>query len=112
LCERDRPDNGGYTPLTLAFMYNNSVVAEFLLHSGAKMQNVHRSIKVPDWMHQLVKERENTMCYTLTLKGVLRMRFRGRIPKDIVDLLGLYFWNLRLEFKKKDSLNKHRAVDL
>jgi hypothetical protein len=110
--EKDGPTNFSNTPLAWAIGWNRPHVAEFLLHSGAKMVNVHPRVKIPPWMHQLVKKRENVMRYTLALKGVLRMRFRGRIPKDIVDLLGLYFWNLRLEFKKKDSLNKHRAVDL
>jgi uncharacterized protein len=94
--EIDRPSNYGSTPLTHAIMYKHTNVAEFLLHSGAKMSNIKpHVVKVPDWMHQLVKKRETVMCCTLVLKGVLKRR-RG-LSKDVSHLIALHFWRMRLK---------------
>jgi len=108
-CERDRPDSDGETPLTSAIKYTQPAVAEFLLHSGAKMSNVKRSIEVPEWMNQIVTKRKRAIHSTLILKGVLKKRFKvdgaeaaylnGRIPKDMINLVGLYVWFTRLDSK-------------
>ena len=107
LCERDIPNNGGYTPLAWAIVQTHLDVAEFLLHSGAKMSNVKSRHKIPDWMEQIVIKRKNVILSTFTLKAVLRKRFRiegaeaaflkGRIPKDVVNLVGFYVWATRLD---------------
>jgi hypothetical protein len=93
--EKDRPDNYGHTPLAYVIMYDNPALAEYLLQVGAKISKVKRCIKVPDWMHQLVKKRETVMCCTRVLKGVLKRR-RG-IVKDVTHLIALYFWSMRLK---------------
>jgi hypothetical protein len=75
---------------------------------------------VPDWMKLLVLKRENAIRSTLTLKVVLRKRFKipgaeaaflnGRPPKDVVNLVGLYVWATRLDPKwgeaSKDGLKR------
>jgi Ankyrin repeats (3 copies) len=96
LYERDSHDNFGDTPLADAVMCNHFNVAEYLLHSGAKMKNVRPSIVVPDWMKQIVIKHKRVMHSTLILKGILRKRFAEQIPKDIANLMGLYFWSTRL----------------
>ena len=52
-------------------------------------------------------KRKNVILSTFTLKAVLRKRFRiegaeaaflkGRIPKDVVNLVGFYVWATRLD---------------
>lgn len=73
------------------------------------MENVNSSIEIPDWMKKLVSKRKNAIRSTFTLKGALGKRFnvpgaegaflKGRIPKDIVNLVGLYVWATRLDPK-------------
>jgi ankyrin repeat protein len=109
LCERDIPNNGGYTPLAWAIVQTHLDVAEFLLHSGAKMSNVKSRHKIPDWMKRIVSKRKNVILSTFTLKALLRKRFKvpgaegaflnGRPPKDVVDLVGFYVWATRLDPK-------------
>jgi len=111
--EIDRLDINGYTPLAHAIWYNIRNVAEYLLHSGAKMANVHPRTKVPEWMNQIVTKRKRAIHSTLILKGVLKKRFKvvgaegaylnGRIPKDMINLVGLYVWSTRLDPKWEDS---------
>jgi hypothetical protein len=93
--EVDSRNNCDCTPLVYAITWNRSAVAEVLLHSGAKMSNIKSSVKVPDWMHQLVKKRENVMWCTLALKGALKRR-RG-LSKDVTHLIALYLWSMRLK---------------
>ena len=105
--ERDRPNNGGFTSLSYAIIYNRPNFAEFYLHSGAKMSNVNPTIEIPDWMNQLVSKRKSAILSTFTLKGILRKRVKipgaeasflnGRPPKDIINLIGLYVWSTRLD---------------
>jgi ankyrin repeat protein len=95
----DRPNKMGSTPLEVAIVNGASDCVEFLLHSGAKMNKQYAYL---DWVHFIIIVRRRVMYLTRLVKGVLRKRFKGRrIPKDIVDLLGLYFWNLRLDPKWK-----------
>jgi len=113
LCERDRNNKGRFTPLAYAIMYNHSNVAEYLLHSGEKMVNVHENIGVPVWMTQFVTKRKRVIHSTLILKGVLKKRFKvvgaeaaylnGRIPKDMINLVGLHVWFTRLDPKWNES---------
>jgi Ankyrin repeat len=93
--ERDRPNNDGCTPLASAIMGNHPNVAQFLLHSGAKMKNVPPHIKIRAWMHQLVTERRNVMNSTLALKGLLKRRCG--LSKDVTHLIAIYFWSMRLK---------------
>jgi len=112
LCERDRPSNYGYTPLAIAIKYNYTKIAQYLLYSGAKMKNVHSNSKVPYWMKQIVTKRKRVIHSTLILKGVLKKRFKvvgaegaylnGRIPKDMINLVGLYVWSTRLNEEWKE----------
>jgi ankyrin repeat protein len=84
----------GFTPLACALVCNCPDIAEFLLHSGAKMKNVHPKIKVPDWMNEIVSKRHTVMYSTLLVKALLRRRLG--LSKDVTNLLGFYFWNLRV----------------
>jgi hypothetical protein len=109
LCEIDQPEKYGYTSLAYAILYNHPNVAQYLLHSGAKMSNVISSVTISDWMKQIVSKRKNTTLSTFTLKALLRKRFKipgpgaaflnGRICKDIVNLIGLHVWATRLDPK-------------
>ena len=85
--------------------YNRKNVAEYLLHVGVKPDVYH----YPDWMRLLVLKRKNAILSTFTLKAILRKRFtvpgeeaaflKGRPPKDIIDLIGIYVWSTRLDPK-------------
>jgi hypothetical protein len=71
-------------------------------------------------MKKIVSKRKNVIRSTLTLKAVLRKRFKipgpeaaflnGRITKDIVNLIGLHVWATRLDPKwgeaSKDGLKR------
>jgi ankyrin repeat protein len=92
--EKDRPNNDGYTPLACAILHNRSNIAQFLLHSGAKMKNVQSKVDVPDWMNKIVAKRHTAMYSTFVVKGLLKRRLG--LSKDATNLLGFYFWNLRL----------------
>jgi ankyrin repeat protein len=92
----------GRTPLACALICNCPDIAEFLLHSGAKMKNVHREI-IPDWIHEIVANLNTAMYSTLVVKALLRRRLG--LSKDVTNLLGFYFWNLRvvkkIDFQKR-----------
>jgi len=114
LCKSDRPDNYGDTPLSDAVMYSRPNVAEYLLHSGAKMiENIRPNLKIPYWMNQIMTKRKRAIHSTLILKGVLKKRFKvvgaeaaylnGRIPKDMINLVGLHVWSTRLDPKWNES---------
>jgi Ankyrin repeats (many copies) len=92
--KNDRLDNVGYTPLVFAIKYQHPNVAEYLLHSGAKMKNVRKSVQISDWMIDIITKRETVMRCTLVLKGLLKKR--AGISKDVTHLIALYFWNTRL----------------
>jgi len=103
----ERPNIYGHTPLAHAILYNHTKVAEYLLHSGANMINVRESISIlPKWMNQIVTKRKRAIRSTRILKGLLKKRFKvdgaeaaylnGRIPKDMINLVGLYVWSTRL----------------
>jgi ankyrin repeat protein len=95
LCERDRPNKYDNTPLAFAIKRNHHNVAEFLLHSGAKMKNVHPQFKIPYWLADIIAKRRSVMSSTLALKGVLKRRWG--ISKDVTNLIALYFWSERLK---------------
>ena len=89
------------TPLSNAITNHQCEIAQFLLYSGAKISNVIDPFcKIPDWMNQIVAKHKRTIHSTLTLKGVLRKRFKvdgaeasflnGGIPKDMVNLVGYH----------------------
>jgi ankyrin repeat protein len=101
--ERDRSDDDGYTPLACAIVYGQPYVAEFLFHSGAKMSNIPRVVKVPAWTTDIIAKRCNTiiakrqliMSSTLVLKGLLKRRLG--LSKDVAHLIAIYFWSMRLK---------------
>jgi len=113
LCEMDEPDRFGDSPLANAIKWIHPNLAEYLLHSGAKMENIRPNFKVPDWMKQIVTKRKRAIHSTLILKGLLKKRFKvdgaeaaylnGRIPKDMINLVGLHVWSTRLDPKWGDS---------
>ncbi len=93
--EKDRPNKRLYTPLAYAIMSNHLNVAQFLLHSGAKMKNVLPYVEVPARMIDIIAKRRIIMSFTLALKGVLKRRFG--LSKDATHLIALYFWSERLK---------------
>jgi hypothetical protein len=97
LCERDRCNKYGETPLTLAIRGNHPNIAEFLLHSGVKMKNVTSVVALPIWMTEIIAERQLIMSVILALKGVLKWRLG--IYKDVTHLIALYVWRIRLNYK-------------
>jgi ankyrin repeat protein len=90
----DGNNDNYHTPLACSIVFKRFKVAEFLLHSGAKMKNVHPHLRVPDWIKEIVAKRHTAMYSTLVVKGLLKRRLG--LSKDVTNLLGLYFWNLRL----------------
>jgi ankyrin repeat protein len=93
--ESDRLNKHLYTPLAYAIMYKHTNVAELLFHSGAKLKNVHPTVKIPDWMTGIIAKRQLIMSFTLALKGVLKRRLG--LSKDVTHLISIYFWNARLK---------------
>jgi len=103
----DLPDKIGKTPLCHAICNAHPEVAQLLLYSGAKMSNVNPNTRFPDWMKQIVTKRKRVIRSTLILKGVLKKRFKvngagsaflgGRIPKDMVNLIGYHVWSTCLD---------------
>jgi ankyrin repeat protein len=92
----DMVNRYGATPIVDAIRMDNDKVAEFLLHSGAKMIGVTEMLgsDMPSWLQQLISRRHNVMSSTLTLKGMLKRRCG--LPKDVTNLLGLCVWRTRL----------------
>ena len=82
-------------------------MGEFLLDKGAKLSNVREGVQIPDWINALITKRQNVKRRGLTWIGVLRKRFavsgggteytRGRLPRDVVGLLGEYIWRTRFD---------------
>jgi hypothetical protein len=93
--EMDRPNNDGDTPLAHSINYKRADIAEFLLHSGAKMKNVHPHVVLPAWMTDMIAKRCNIMNCALTVKGVLKRRCG--LSKDVTHLIALYFWRIGLK---------------
>ena len=105
--ELDARDKYGYTPLASAIDSNKHDAAELLLDKGAKVSNVHDGVEIPDWMNVIVAKRQNVKRGVLMFMAVLRKRFtvsgvgtehiRGRLPLDIVRLLGRCVWGTRFD---------------
>jgi ankyrin repeat protein len=87
----DACDCNGETAITRAILGEQFDSAEFLLHSGAKMEKKN----MPDWMNTMIAKRCNVMSSTLVLKGVLKRRCG--LSKDATHLIALYFWSMRLK---------------
>ena len=102
--ELDARNNEGDTPLVRAINNDKRDVAEFLFDKGAKMSNVRA---IPDWMKAIVTKRRKVKRGVLMFMAVLRKRFtvsgggtehiRGRLPLDIVSLLGRCVWGTRFD---------------
>src|SRR3990167_2043465 len=103
--ELDARNCDGSTPRNNAFKNNKPFAAELLLAKGAKMSNVRAQI--PDRMRFIVTKRQNVKRGLLVFIGVLRKRFsvsgggteytQGRLPRDVVGLLGRCVWSTRLD---------------
>src|SRR3990167_354936 len=105
--ELDARDKYGNTPLASAIDSNKHDAAELLLDKGAKMSNVCEDVEITDWMNVIVAKRQNVKRGVLMFMAVLRKRFtvcgvgtehiRGRLPLDIVRLLGRCVWGTRFD---------------
>lgn len=95
--EVDRINNTDCTPFAWSLLRGNFDVAEFLLHSGAKMSNVHchNDIFETTPINRMIRKRRHAMYSTLVVKGLLKRRLG--LSRDATNLLGFYFWNLRLK---------------
>lgn len=103
--EIDLPNINGYTPLACAIYESYYNCAEYLVDGGAKMSNVRKDIKIPNWMNDIINKRKNVKRSLLIFNGVLRKRFvvrgegtqhlGGRIPRDIVNVLSGLLWGTR-----------------
>src|SRR3990167_7510313 len=103
----DARNNHGNTPLAGAINENKPGVAEFLLDKGAKMSNVPKNIRIPNWMNIIVTKRQNVRRSLTTFTGVLRKRFavsgggteytRGRLPRDVVGVISRWAWSTRFD---------------
>lgn len=102
----------GNTPLADAIIKDRMSCAELLLDKGAKMDNVR---EIPVWLKEMAAKRSNAKKGSLAFVGVLRKRFRvfgggteligGRLPRDLVGLLGEYLWATRLDNRWKFGNN-------
>src|SRR3990167_4913183 len=101
----DARSNNRYTPLAFAIGFNKHDAAELLLDKGAKVSSVREDVQITDWMNGIVSKRHNVKRSLLAFIGVLRKRFavsgggteytRGRLPLDVVRLLGWWVWSTR-----------------
>lgn len=102
----DGMDLQEHTPLAKAIRMNQHYCVEHLLYSGAKLRNVHSSVKPTSAIQQIIQKRRRVMRSTFILKGLLGKRIRiegaeaaflkGRLPKDIVNLVIQHVWSTRL----------------
>jgi ankyrin repeat protein len=102
----DEQDKYGNTALTFAIGNNHRGSAERLLDAGAKMSNVKKSVKIPDWVESIITKRKNAIRSIGVFIGVMRKRFEiqgqhmgNRLPRDVVGLLGNYLWETRFDEK-------------
>jgi hypothetical protein len=102
----DVQDEDGVTPLAYAIECNYCGCAERLLDAGAKMSNVKKDVKIPDWMETIIIKRKNAIRSIGVFIGVMRKRLDvkgqhigSRLPRDVVGLLGSYLWETRLDEK-------------
>src|SRR3990167_235367 len=112
--ELDERTNSGYTPLAGAISWSKPHVAELLFDHGAKMSNVHKVIRIPDWMKTIVAKRQNVRRSLITFNGVLRKRFavsgcgteytRGRLPRDVVGLISRWAWTKRFDARWEEAV--------
>jgi hypothetical protein len=72
--------------------------------AGAKMSNVKKDVKIPDWMETIIIKRKNAMMSIGAFIGVMRKRFDSegphignRLPKDMVNLLATMLWSTRFD---------------
>lgn len=83
-------------------------MTEFLLQLGMRVETTFfQRYPMPDWWKRLETKRRNANRATLIVKTILRKRFKltnkpeaaflgGRIPKDVVELIGQYVWFTRV----------------
>lgn len=89
------------TPLAWAINWNKPDA------QGAKMSNLPKWLQIPDWVQGIVTKRQNLRRSLTSFTGVLRKRFvvsgggteliRGRLPRDVVGLLGRWVWMTRFD---------------
>lgn len=98
----------GFTPLAIAMARNKPDCAELFLDAGAKLTHVHESIKMPDWMRDIITKRQNVKRSLLVFMGMLRRRLvvpnaatavGNRVPRDMVNLLAIYVWVTRFNHR-------------
>jgi ankyrin repeat protein len=102
----DEMDLQEHTPLAKAIRNDQHYCVEHLLYSGAKLRNVHSNVKPTPAIQQIIQKRRRVMRSTFILKGLLGKRIRidgaeaaflkGRLPKDIVNLVIQHVWSTRL----------------
>src|SRR3990167_11358867 len=103
--EVDERNNDGRTPLACAILDNKLDVAELLYRKGAKVINISKRVKIPAQALIGFTARENAERGVLTFMAVLRKRYtvsgggtehiRGKLPLDVVRLLGRWVWSTR-----------------
>jgi len=99
----------GDTPLCCCLLRKSQDCAEILLDIGAKMENIPIHVFRPAWFPLIVSKRKKAKRSTLIFKGILMKRLKvkdqsnahihGRIPHDMIKLLGLYLWDTRFNTK-------------
>ena len=100
----DEQNSDCYTALAYAIYNNQRDCAERLLDAGAKISNLNKDIKIPDWIETIIIKRKNAIRSIGVFLGVMRKRFEiqgqhigNRLPRDVVGLLGSYLWETRLD---------------
>ena len=114
--EVDARNSDGATPLAQAIWKNKHDAAELLLDKGAKMTNVHEDVQISKRMNAIIAKRQNVKRGLLTFIGALRKRFtvsgggteytRGRLPLDVVGLLGEYIWRTRFDKRWEGAVDE------
>ena len=103
----DERNNDGRTPLACAILDNKLDVAELLYRKGAKVSNISKGVQIPPQALIVFSGRENAKRGLLTFMAVLRKRYtvsgagtehiRGKLPLDVVRLLGRWVWSTRFD---------------
>ena len=110
----DARNNDGKTPLAWAILNNKLDVAELLHCKGAKVSNISKRIKIPAQALIGFTGRENAKRGLLTFMAVLRKRYtvsgagtdhiRGKLPLDIVRLLGRWVWSTKFDERWREDI--------
>jgi hypothetical protein len=86
--ERDHNDS---TPLGIAINWNRRDCAERLLDAGAKLSNIHKDVKIPNWFPLFLAQRKRVK----EISKILFVLSRSLVGKDVAKMIIAMVWETR-----------------